>query len=83
MTTFYFIASVANATSKQIRTSASESNRAVAFAAVALRLQEDGFDMTQIQNISASQYRAAIGVPLTEEVCIKVAPVTISPAFPV
>lgn len=53
---FYFIATVANAHDRSVRICVSASNRTLAFADAAASLELDGFDVTQLQNVSFEQW---------------------------
>lgn len=59
MKTFFFMAHVANSPCRSIRDAVQATTRTEAFAAVAVRLIENGADVVSLQSVSEGQYYAA------------------------
>ena len=82
MTSFYFIATVANATAPQTKIATHATNRTRALAAVTETLANAGFDVVSIQNVALEQWahetvRPYYSVPVAGPVA------TVNPTLPV
>lgn len=81
MKTYYFLATVANATSQNVRTLTASDRANEAFASAAIALSNRGFVVTAMQQLTADQYFAPNVAPMSYdvEICPVIADCPVEP----